>query len=372
MSDTNFGLLTTEQKTVWSMDTWRTARNMSFWNQMLGEGPNSCVQHITELTKTEKGARAVITLVPDLEGDGVAGDSNLEGREEQIKAYDQVIRIDQLRNANRSEGRMAEQKSIVRFRETSRDVLAYWLADRTDQLGFLTAAGIAYTQRPDGGTRVGSEFPQLEFAADVSAPTSQRRLRWDATNSVLVSNAATSAVTATDFPSWKMLVNLKAYAKTQYIRGIRGPGGKETFKVVMSPTGVARLKQDADYLAALRHAKERGSDNELFTGDVPTVDGLTIYEHRHLPTTAGASSGSKFGGAGTVEGQHVLFLGAQAMGMADIGDAMWEEKEFDYNAKPGISIAKIFGLRKPKFITQYGPGAGTEQDFGVIVCYTAV
>ena len=94
MTTTNFGRLTTEQKTVWSRDLWKYARNASFVNKFLGDGPNSMIQHIKELTKTEKGARAVMTLVPDLEGDGVSGDRRLKGNEEQIKAYDKVIRID--------------------------------------------------------------------------------------------------------------------------------------------------------------------------------------------------------------------------------------------------------------------------------------
>jgi hypothetical protein len=45
-----------------------------------------------------------------------------------MQTFDQVIRIDQLRHANRHEGRMADQKSVVEFRGNSRDVLAYWLA----------------------------------------------------------------------------------------------------------------------------------------------------------------------------------------------------------------------------------------------------
>lgn len=63
---TNFAALTSEQKTVWSMDLWKQARNQSFINKFLGKGPMSLVQHITELKKTEKGARAVITLLADL------------------------------------------------------------------------------------------------------------------------------------------------------------------------------------------------------------------------------------------------------------------------------------------------------------------
>ena len=78
---TNFALLTNEQKTIWSMDMWKHARNYSFVNKFLGNGSNSMIQHITELKKSEKGARAVITLLADLEGDGVAGDRTLEGNE---------------------------------------------------------------------------------------------------------------------------------------------------------------------------------------------------------------------------------------------------------------------------------------------------
>ena len=69
-SMTNFGLLTNEQKTIWSTDLWEQARNLSFVNQFSGKGANSLIQHVTELKKSEKGARAVMTLVNDMEGDG--------------------------------------------------------------------------------------------------------------------------------------------------------------------------------------------------------------------------------------------------------------------------------------------------------------
>ena len=70
MALTNFAALTEEELTVWSRDFWRVARNASFINQFAGTGPNSMVQRITELTKNEKGARAVITLLADMQEDG--------------------------------------------------------------------------------------------------------------------------------------------------------------------------------------------------------------------------------------------------------------------------------------------------------------
>lgn len=368
MAVTNFANLTQEQKTVWSLDFWRQARNQSFINKFLGSGPNAMVQHITSLTKTQKGARAVITLLADLEGDGIVGDRTLEGNEEALKSYDQVIRIDQLRNANRNEGRMADQKSIVNFRETSRDKLAYWLADRMDQLAFLTLAGIDYSMHPNGTTRVGSDLKNLEFAKDVTAPSAKRVARWDATNKNLVIGGASSEVTAADFPMWDMFIQLKAYAKDNYVRGV-GDGGEEVFHAFLSPAAMARLKQDSVYRDNLRMAQTRGDKNELFTGTAVKVDGIYLHEFRHVPNTRLAASGKKYGANGAVDGCQILFCGAQALGMADLGSPEWVEKEFDYNNSPGISVAKILGFLKPQFTTQYS--GGTKEDHGVLSVYVA-
>lgn len=370
MTVTNFAALTTEQKTVWARDMWKAARNASFIEKFTGTGPNAMVQRITELRKDEKGARAVLTLIADLVGDGIAGDNTLEGNEEAMKSYDKVIRIDQLRHANKLQGRMADQKSIVNFRENSRDVLAYWLGDRLDQMAFLTLAGLPYTNKNSqasvaGGSRTGSALPDLEFAADVTAPTTARGLRWNGTSGALVVDSATTSVAIGDTPSYKMIVALKAYAKQHYIRGIKGGNNEELFHLFLSPLAFAKLKLDPDYIANLRNAGVRGNSNDLFAGSASSVivDGVMIHEFRHVPNTSGAASGAKWGGSNLIDGCRALFCGAQALGYADIGDAEWVEKEFDYGNQPGISTGKIFGLLKPKFFSIYD---NATEDFGVV------
>lgn len=362
MANTNFAALTNEAKTIWSMDLWKHARNFSFMNQFTGTGPNSMIQRITELKKTEKGARAVITLLADLEGDGIAGDRTLEGNEEAMKSYDQVIRIDQLRHANRHEGRMADQKSIVEFRGNSRDVLAYWLADRMDQMAFQTLGGFAYSLNPDGTTRVGSDLPFLEFAADVSAPTAQRVAQWDVTTGLEV-GGATSDIAALDVIQWETLVRLREMAKNQYVRGLRPQGGMdELFHVFLTPTCFANLKMDNDYMLNLRHSTSSSKNSKLFSGGGVEVDGLVIHEFRHVPHSA-------TWGAGAVPGSAILFCGAQALGFADIGNPIWVEKEFDYDNQPGISVQKMLGFLKPKFNSIYA--GNTVQDHGAISCYVS-
>ena len=367
MALTNFALLTAEQKTVWSMDLWKQARNYSFVNKFLGKDANSLITHVDELKKSEKGARAVMTLLADLQGDGVAGDRTLEGNEEALQTSEQVIRIDQMRHANRHEGRMADQKSVVEFRSNSRDVLAYWLADRIDQLAFLTVSGVSYAYKNNGAARVGSDFPFLEFAADVAAPSSQRVARWDKTNGLLI-GGVTGDLATEDTPTWKLFVDLKAYAKDQYIRGVKDGNGEETFHVFMTPQAMARLKLDDTFMQNVRHAQQRGDSNPLFTGSTIKIDGMYFHEFRHVYNTAGAAGGSKWG-AGAVDGCQILFCGAQALGMADIGNPEWVEKGFDYENQQGISVAKILGFLKPKFNSIYS--GNTTQDFGVISVYAA-
>lgn len=364
---TNFALLTNEQKTAWSLSFWKQARNMSFINKFLGKSANSMIQHITELKKTEKGARAVITLLTDMEGDGVTGDRTLEGNEEQLKSQDEVIQIDQMRNANRNEGRMADQKSIVTFRENSRDKLAYWLADRMDQLAFLTLAGKSYAFHTDGRSRVGSALPSLEFAADVVAPSAKRVGRWNNTTKEFVVGAGQNAVATADTPAWELFVQLKAYAKENHMRGIL-EDGEETFHAFLTPQAMARLKLDPTYLQNLRHAAAKGANEKLFSGGTVKIDGIYLHEFRHVPNTRLAPTGSKFGG-GAVDGCQMLFCGAQALGMADIGNPEWNEEKFDYGNAQGISIAKILGFLKPQFDTMYS--GGTKEDHGVISAYVA-
>lgn len=377
MAYTNYGNLTDEQKTVWVRDTWKAARDYQFLNRYMGDGADSMIQRITELTKDERGARAVITLVADLEGDGVAGDRTLEGNEEANKAYDQVIRIDQLRHANIHEGRMADQKSVVKFRENSRDVLAYWLADRSDQMAFLTMSGVSYAYKTNGATRTGSDLQYLDYASDFTAPSANRHLRWDEGTKSLILNATSGtdelvggAVGTGDYVSWNMLVEAKAYAKDNFIKPIRGSEGMEVYNVFMTPQGMAKLKLDSDFLAAYQNAMRRSDNNPLFKGtDTIYVDGLAIREYRHVYNTKGLASGSKWGASGTVDGQRVLLCGAQAMGYADIGNPEWVEKGFDYENQQGIAIGKIMGMKKPVFKSQV---TDTDEDFGVLCINTSI
>jgi len=380
MANTNFSALTSEQLTIWSRDFWRVARNMSFINQFAGSGSNAMVQRISELTQSEKGTRAVLTLLADMSGDGIIGDNTLEGNEETLRAYDIVVQLDQLRFANRLSGRLADQKSVVNFRENSRDALAYAMADRIDQLAFLTLSGISYTLKNSGALRpvlnTGQNLGDMVFGGDVTAPTANRHRRWDATNKLVAGDV--TATVAADTITYECLVALKAYAKDNYIRGIRGAGNQETFHMFVTPQQMANLKLDTDFIANVRNAGVRGSSNSLFAGTSSLmVDGVMIHEFRHVFNTSGATTGTssnagaagyKWGADADVVGGRALFCGAQALALADIGLPEMVEDTFDYGNQSGISVGKIFGLRKPKYNSDI---SGSVQDFGIIALDSA-
>ena len=378
MANTNFAALSTTQLQTWSRDFWRVARNMSFINQFAGTGSNAMVQRITELTKSEKGTKANLTLLADMTGDGTVGDFTLEGSEEALRSFDLDINLDQLRFANRLSGRLADQKSVVNFRETSRDALAYAMADRIDQLAFLTLAGIPYTQKNNNAARpvstTGQNLGDLEFASDVTAPTLNRSVRTDidgtvatlvdSTDASLTGNfaeTASAAMASGDKLAYGHIVELKTLAKERYIRGIRGAGNEEVYHMFVHPRQMADLKLDTDFLTAVRNAGTRGPSNPFFTGhNGLMVDGVMVHEFRHVFTNLGTGATAKAGG---------LLLGAQALAMADIGLPEVVEETFDYGNQHGISIGKIFGLRKPKYNSDHH---GSVEDFGVIRCDTAI
>lgn len=359
MAHTNFAALTDAQKKVWSRDVWEAARDQSFLNKFVGDSENSLCQRITELTKTEKGDQCIINLVADLEEDGVIGDNEREGNEEAMQNYAQTITIDLLTHSVKNKGKLSDQKTVIDFRKYARSRLAFWLANRIDQLAFLTLSGIAYEFQNNGAPRSGSPFPNLAFAGDVSAPTDKRALMWD--GSALIPSV-TGSITTAYVPKYGMIVDAVAYAKEHHIRPMMA-GGKEYFTLFMQPMALAMLKQDSDFQRAITTAAPRGLDNPWFSGATVTIDGVVIHEHNLVFNTKGAASGSKWGAAGAVNGTRSLLCGAQALAMADLGTPEWNEKTFQYGSQQGINIDKMFGLLKPKFHSIYDGG---DQDFGVL------
>lgn len=367
MGATDFGALTDGSKRVWAAEVWQAGRDQSFWfaNGFIGKSDsdmNKPIQRITKLTETERGLECVMQLVLDMQSDGVTGDSKLEDNEESLVNDTQVIRIDQLRNGVRSKGEMAEQASVIRFRATGKEKLSFWLAEKVDELSFLTASGRAYSLFTNGATRVNSQLPALTFAGDVVAAS---------TNRLVFPNAVVSeaTVTAADTFGWNVIVKARTKAKRKKLRPIR-EGGKEYYAIIMSPEQERDLILDPTYQTIVSRAAERGIKNPLFNNALAVVQGVILYSHNKVFNTQGLAAASKWGAGGLVDGAQALLFGAQALGIATLGNAFMRESDnTDYGNRPGIGFGRKLGLLKPQWKSI--PDALSREDFGIISVKTA-
>lgn len=365
MAYTAFGALSAAQKKVWSAEIWMAARDSSFWatNGFMSNGINSPIQIIKDLTRTERGDECIMQLVPDLVEDGQAGDNMLEGNEEAMYNDAISIKIDQLRHGVKSRGQMDEQRTVIRFREQGRDKLGYWASRVTDEMMFLTAAGIAFTKKLNGATRSSLQLSSLTFAADVTAPSSGRAL-------YAGSATSTASLTTSDTMTWNLVIKAQAWAKRKKIKPIMA-GGKEYYAMVMSTEQARDLKRDSTYQTNVGRAGAQGPDHPLFRNAMATIDGVVLYEHNRVPTTLGLVSGStKWGAGSNVDGAQALLLGAQALGFAELAGPSYQESDnTDYKNRPGMAVGLMMGMIKPQFTSV--EDSNTKQDFGVVSVYTA-
>lgn len=372
MATTDFGAASALRVKEWSLTVTMQGRDDSFWfsNGFVSASTadqNKPIQRVTELSKTKRGLECVMPMAMDISADAaVVGDNLLDGNESAIDTDYQAIRVDQIRFATKSAGEMSEQSTVLNFRTQSKDKLAFALSDVTDELGFLTAAGRAYTLNTDGTTRGTSQLPSLTFAADVAAAS---------TNRVIYAGSATSeaTLTASDKMSWDLIIQAKAMAKRKRIRPIR-MGGRSFYIMVMSTEQCRDLEQSPDYKTLQAQAMPRGLDNPLFTNAKKVVGDVVIHDHQKVFNTLGLSSGSRWGAAGLVHGAQAMLLGAQALGFAEItGDtgAGWRENpgSNDFGNRQSIGYGRKMGLLKPQYKSKYD--SNTREDFGILSVKTA-
>lgn len=389
MADTDFGALLTHKKKAWARDLWRQARNNSFVLRHAGTSATACIQKITALTKSEKGDRAITTLVPELVGNGIAGDNSLTGNEEAGNAYDFEIPIDQHRMAMKSKGRMAEQETIVKFRKTARDLLGYRFGTVIDRIGFNLLSGLAPDTLPDGteaqlSATAGANLKDLAFGTFAS-PTSQRAFYASASDdTVALGEGFGTAVPGR--LTYGHIVNMKAEAVSKYIKPVVHSEYGEVYYLWVAPKVMANLKLDPDFLQNVRHAMPRSKKNDLFVGtDAVLVDGVIVMSHRYVVTntasTANAAGAAATTGAAGISlprfgvttgtnnatvGSRCLFLGAQALCLSDLGAPSWDESDVnDYGNQPGMAVGKLYGMAKSQYKGSYDDSANL-QDFGAL------
>ena len=314
-------------KKAWAKSTWQAAMNNIFFSKFTGTDAGSIIQVLTDLSKDSSGDTITVPLLMKLKGDGVTGDSMLEGSEEALVYRDFSVTIDQLRNGVRLKGRMEEKKTQLKLRTDAKAALTTWLTEKID--GMI-------------------------FSALTASPTASRII-------YAGSNKAENTIAAADKFSPSVIGKAKRLATTDSnakIRPVMVDGGK-FYVMVIDPWQARDLKSDPNWINAQEHAAERGLKNPIFTGALGLYDGVVIHENDQISRTATGATSTKVG--------HALFLGAQACAFASGSDARWDEDTFDYGNQQGFSVGRIMGIKK----TQFAFDGTNATDFGCIQVMTS-
>lgn len=316
---------------LWRKQLFADVRDNLYMTRFIGSSEQSMIQELEDLRKAA-GSNISFGLGMKLSGAGITGDSTLEASEEQMTDYDEDVAIDQLRNAVRLTGKMDEKKNAYNMRESAKNRLADWFAERidreiVDKLCGKTTSTFANTPTAAAASR--SVFAGGQ--SSVGNVTSAMKI-----DTKVLDKAKQTAILASP-----MIRPLKI-------------NGKDYYVAILHPYDATNLRQDPVWNQAQRDANVRGEDNPIFSGALGIYNGIIIHEHEYVFNTTDGSSSAKI--------SRNILCGQQAGVIAWGEQVSWVEKSFDYGNSWGIACGAIFGCIKPLF---------NSVDYGVVTMFCA-
>jgi N4-gp56 family major capsid protein len=317
--------------TLWRKQLFADVRDELYMTKFIGSSERSMIQELEDL-KVQKGKTITFGLGIKLSGNGITGDSTLEGSEEAMTDYDESIIVDQLRHAVLLTGRMDEKQNAYDMRVSAKARLTDWWAERIDKELLYKLCG--YTGATFSNTPTAAAATRRIFAGGETA----------------IANLTTAYKM-----DCKVLDAAKQMAQlaSPKIKPIR-VNGKPTYVVFLHPYDATNLRQDPVWNQAQREANVRGDENPIFSGALGIYNGMVIHEHEYVYRTND--------GSGSAYVARNVLCGQQAGAIAWGADVKWVEKSFDYGNAWGISVGAIWGCLKPMF---------NSVDYGTITMYAA-
>lgn len=346
MATTSYGVNDSEAVKLWSKKLFREALNNTTMAADIGSGSGSIIQLMDDTSKGA-GDRIRTILRMQLSGEGIQGDSTLEGQEEALITYTDDVVINQLRHAVRSKGNMSEQRIPFSVRNEARIGLQDWWADRFD-------------------TSIINQLSGNTAQTDTRYTGNQAVTATDSTHEFRPNSKSTDAtLSAADTMSLTLIDSLVEKAETLSvpIRPVM-VGGQPHYVLYMHPSQVTSLRTSTDtgqWLDIQKAAMQGGrvADNPIFTGALGVYNGVVLKKNNRIPLGVNGTS--------TVANtRRAIFAGAQAACIAfgrDHGpnQMTWVEELFDFQNQLGVSAGSVFGVKRTIF---------NSESFGCIVLPT--
>lgn len=342
---------------LWDDEFFRDYVRSSRYKRYMGTDEASIIQLKEDLSK-KRGDSVTFALVNELTGDGVTGNSTLEGNEERLNSRSHKLTVDVLRHAVAVDD-WDEQKSAIDLRDAARVQIREW-AQKKLRDGITTALG-----QIDGVNFASSTVAQRNTWV---ANNQDRVLFGDNTGNFNATFAtATFAVSAGEqlTPNILSLAKRMAQAASPKIKPIYvREMDQEWYVCFLGSKAWRDLTEDNPttnpLILANRDARVRGEDNPIFTGDSLVWDGMILREIPEIQSLESSLSSSG------VNIEPYFLCGAQAIGIAWAQRTKSTTNVRDYGFLHGVGVQEIRRIEKLRFGTVAGADTTTPKDHGIV------
>jgi N4-gp56 family major capsid protein len=265
---------------LWAKKLSVEALRQTYFYEFMGRGGDNMITYRDDLG-SDAGDNVTFGLRAQLTGAGVQGDATLEGNEEALTTYTDNLKIDQLRHAVRSAGKMSEQRVPFEVRDEAKSGLADWFADRFD-----TACSTSCAASPLRPT------PASHGNNAVAAPD---------TNHIFRPNSRTTDESLTTGDEFNLAIIDKMVARAYQFNNAAGTGnpirpmraqGRKLWVMFVHDHQIYQLRSSAaagtwiDYQKAAIQGGDR--DNPLFTGGdlVGEYNGVLLHRAPRITTAS--------------------------------------------------------------------------------------
>ena len=341
---------------------------ISYFNRKFmgaGEEAQTPIQTLTAL-ENDAGDTITYDLVMQLKMKPVQGDTNLRGKEEDLKFYTDSLLVDQLRGGVNGGGKMSRKRTIYDMRKIARVRQGEWWSRLFDETIFTYLSG---ARGINGDYIEDTTFTGYAGNAFV-APDTNHILYGGASGNAKATLAATDKMT--------LSIIDKAVARASVLGGGTSGipaiqpieiDGESHYVIVMHPWQEFDLRTNTgagqwlDIQKAAATAE--GRNNPIFKGGMGLYNDVVLHKHR------GVIRFSDYGAGANVNAARALFLGRQAgvVAFGSPGTGLrfdWNEESEDRGNQVVITTGSIFGVKKTAFVIN-----GASTDFGVIALDTA-
>jgi len=373
----------------WKQRMFKHALVHNSLKSFMGPSDENVIQVDKDFTKA-KGDKMTFALRALDNSDGQGDDGIYEGNESAMVFYDNSVQIHERGHSIKLNGKMTEQRTIIKLRPQGKNTLGEWysrvlandIVSALSNLPTMKLAGVVTGAVASGSS--GSTSPVTVNQTAIASGSSKRKFFGGYSGTTLTSVADDGLITSATTHRFGtgVISHVKRMAMT-HVEPVASAGtvyspirpimvdGKKMFLMLISRWQAKDLRNETAWLQAQREANIRGNKNPIFSGAMGIWDNVIIHESDYIHTRYGengvtVSEYFDTTGDACASGIYVargLFLGAQAALVAFGQLPSWVEKIHDYKTKYGIHTDVIYGVKKSIF---------NSVEFGCITVDTAI